>query len=244
VRSDILLPASHPRRLSRAIRTPIRTIFSCHFAFYQAVGMRNERAGIRRQCLLDTRLERLMIRSGTRSPQMKSTIILAMIAFAPLIGLAQEHPKSQPAALVKLRMNWQQSVSEVTAPLNNKYHEALVKMKTDFTRAGNLDDALAVDAEIKQIEANGALMTLNEVYGTWNITYADGKSYRRDVLKDGTWKEPKDATPGKTWKMDGDRIVFRFPDGGSDWFITPINPKGTKGKTIHGAEFTAVRAHK
>jgi hypothetical protein len=27
VRSDILLPASHPRRLSRTIRTPIRTIF-------------------------------------------------------------------------------------------------------------------------------------------------------------------------------------------------------------------------
>jgi hypothetical protein len=26
VRSDILLPASHPRRLSRTIRTPIRTI--------------------------------------------------------------------------------------------------------------------------------------------------------------------------------------------------------------------------
>jgi hypothetical protein len=27
VRSYILLPASHPRRLSRTIRTPIRTIF-------------------------------------------------------------------------------------------------------------------------------------------------------------------------------------------------------------------------
>jgi hypothetical protein len=27
VRSDILLPASHPRRLSRTIRTPVRTIF-------------------------------------------------------------------------------------------------------------------------------------------------------------------------------------------------------------------------
>jgi hypothetical protein len=26
VRSDILLPASHPRRLSRTIRTPVRTI--------------------------------------------------------------------------------------------------------------------------------------------------------------------------------------------------------------------------
>jgi hypothetical protein len=28
VRSDILLPASHPRRLSRTIRTPIRAIFA------------------------------------------------------------------------------------------------------------------------------------------------------------------------------------------------------------------------
>jgi hypothetical protein len=32
VRSDILLPASHPRRLSRTIRTPVSTIFIGHFS--------------------------------------------------------------------------------------------------------------------------------------------------------------------------------------------------------------------
>jgi hypothetical protein len=44
VRSDILLPASHPRRLSRTIRTPVRTIFAHHFARQPTVGMRIEQA--------------------------------------------------------------------------------------------------------------------------------------------------------------------------------------------------------
>jgi hypothetical protein len=43
-RSDILLPASHPRRLSRAIRTPVRTKFSHHLMALDAVGMRIEQA--------------------------------------------------------------------------------------------------------------------------------------------------------------------------------------------------------
>jgi hypothetical protein len=42
VRSDILLPASHPRRLSRTIRTPVRTIFVGHLWPLDAVGMRIE----------------------------------------------------------------------------------------------------------------------------------------------------------------------------------------------------------
>ena len=41
-RSDILLPASHPRRLSRTIRTPIRTIFIGHLLPLDAIGMRIE----------------------------------------------------------------------------------------------------------------------------------------------------------------------------------------------------------
>jgi hypothetical protein len=40
VRSDILLPAAPPRRLSRTIRTPMLTIFAGHFAGHPPVGMR------------------------------------------------------------------------------------------------------------------------------------------------------------------------------------------------------------
>ena len=43
VRSDILLPTSQFRRLSRAIRTAGRTIFERHFYPLDAVGMRIER---------------------------------------------------------------------------------------------------------------------------------------------------------------------------------------------------------
>jgi hypothetical protein len=44
VRSDILLPASHPRRLSRTIRTRVNTIFDGHFTLGWSVGMRIEQA--------------------------------------------------------------------------------------------------------------------------------------------------------------------------------------------------------
>jgi hypothetical protein len=46
VRSDILLPAAPPRRLSRTIRTPVRTIISCHFACCSSVGILIVRASI------------------------------------------------------------------------------------------------------------------------------------------------------------------------------------------------------
>lgn len=39
-RSDILLPASRPSRLSRAIRTPGRAIFADHPRLLGTVGMR------------------------------------------------------------------------------------------------------------------------------------------------------------------------------------------------------------
>ena len=44
MRSDILLPATHPRRLSRTIRTAARAIFAHHFQAARGIGMRNEQA--------------------------------------------------------------------------------------------------------------------------------------------------------------------------------------------------------
>jgi hypothetical protein len=44
VRSDILLPASQTRRLSRTIRTPNRTIFIGHLLLLDAIGMRMKQA--------------------------------------------------------------------------------------------------------------------------------------------------------------------------------------------------------
>ena len=44
VRSDILLPATHPRRLSRTIRTQGHAIFAHHFHATRVIGMRIERA--------------------------------------------------------------------------------------------------------------------------------------------------------------------------------------------------------
>jgi hypothetical protein len=64
-RSDILLLARHPRRLSRTIRTPMRTIFIGHFSLQRAVGARIEQI---RQQAFHVHAERIEDASAYTSP--------------------------------------------------------------------------------------------------------------------------------------------------------------------------------
>ncbi len=173
------------------------------------------------------------------------------MGLASLCGMAEEKQKLEPAKLVKIRADWQRSVNRITAPLNKKYREELEKMKLEFTRANNLEDAIAVDTEIKNLdERNGGALfeeepATNPIIGEWLVTYENGQVYRVEFLKDGTYRETgSKPNPAPKWKDQHDRILLIFPDGGTQSYLKPINPKGTKGNTIQGNKFTAVRKNK
>lgn len=64
----------------------------------------------------------------------------------------QDHA-SEPVELQSLREGWQRAIRQATDPVNRRYRESLEIMRIRFTREGKLDEALAVVAEIKKLEA-------------------------------------------------------------------------------------------
>lgn len=76
---------------------------------------------------------------------MRQTPILLIV----LAGATFAQSPTEPNDLTKLRQSWQRAVSQATAPLDKKYVDALQQIKTRFTKEGKLEEALAVDNELK-----------------------------------------------------------------------------------------------
>lgn len=69
--------------------------------------------------------------------------------------------KGQPVpntifALGKLKDQYQSARANAAAPVTATYRQELTKLKIEFTKSGNLDDAVAVDAELKAVAAGAA----------------------------------------------------------------------------------------
>ena len=65
-----------------------------------------------------------------------------------------------PEKLSRLRGSYNTAVDRVVTPLKKTYATELQRLKIEYTKAGNLEAALAVDAEIKNIEGKeGATKT-------------------------------------------------------------------------------------
>lgn len=79
---------------------------------------------------------------------------LAIILFATSL-LADE-----PEKLTKLRGSYESAMSKATAPIQKTYITELEKLKIEFTKSGNLEAALAVDAELKTLaESSSSVAT-------------------------------------------------------------------------------------
>ena len=113
----------------------------------------------------------------------KGTILF--ICLELVLGFtAQDSRAADPPELSTLRSRWLKSRASAVAPIDKIYEAELEAMKTRFTKAGNLEAALAVDAEIKQgLEA--AALSKNTVGippGIWKIEYSNRK--QAEIRKD------------------------------------------------------------
>ena len=77
---------------------------------------------------------------------MSKYLLLAFLAITPSLLLAAE-----PEKLIKLKSSYQSAISRVTDPIQKTYLQELEKLKAEYTRAAKLEDALAVDSEIRNI---------------------------------------------------------------------------------------------
>lgn len=77
-------------------------------------------------------------------------LVISFVVFACSTKAGAQAPAGViPGALTTLRANYERAIERANAPINLQYREALLRMKTEYTKAGNLEAALAVDAEIK-----------------------------------------------------------------------------------------------
>ncbi len=80
---------------------------------------------------------------------MKNILSFAIILLLFRPAFSQLPARTMPDRLVTLRANYEQAIARATGPVNLQYRDALLKLKMEYTKAGNLEAALAVDDEIK-----------------------------------------------------------------------------------------------
>jgi len=76
---------------------------------------------------------------------MKLPIIISLTVFA-IAAHSQE-----PEKLANLRSSWQRARDQATQPLDTKYRTALQQLMNSFTKAGDLNSAVAVKAELEKL---------------------------------------------------------------------------------------------
>ena len=80
---------------------------------------------------------------------MKTRLILSLLLWQSATLSIQAQTSSLPNKLTILRTNYERAIERLKAPVDNQYRDELLKLKNEYTKAGNLEAALAVDEEIK-----------------------------------------------------------------------------------------------
>lgn len=134
-----------------------------------------------------------------------------------LILLSSSLLAAEPEKLIKLRGSYDAAVQKAVAPLQKTYLQELEKMKLDFTRAGKLEDAIAVSEELKKFSAGTAAPTSENV---------------EKARSAQTSKEMLDYLCSKVW------IYSKAPDKPLDSYEIFFRPDGSVGQTITGSPNT------
>lgn len=164
--------------------------------------------------------------------------IIAVIASMQLLQAAEE-----PDDLTKLREAYQQAQERALAPLQAKYVSGLEAMKLRMTKAGKLQDALAVDAELKAIVAKTEKGTAKEevkpgnhpdnLVGQWYCNGVESDVYE---IRKGN-KAQHMGTKGE-WKYEDDLFTIQWENG----FRLTIDSE-QKGNVIKGKSYPPGAAH-
>lgn len=163
----------------------------------------------------------------------KKLSVAAVIA----VLLAATTGRSEPERLTQLRGSYEAAVERALSPLQQVYVEQLQKLKTELTREGKLDDALAVEAELKALV--GPTSNTERAALAQNLTAAPWSSDGGDVItlkKEGTgsWKAG-DRVSECTWEIivqDDKLLAVIYYDGRRENFNAVELSRGGKAMTV------------
>jgi hypothetical protein len=158
---------------------------------------------------------------------MKSKALLNLVLLTAFASAAE------PEKLLKLRSSYESAVTKATAPIQRTYLQELEKLKVEFTKAGKLEDALAIDTEIKKLTEGQATQSGEASDAKLPST----KSGLEKLLSDTTWSVVREQDQ-KPW---GD-VTFHSTGKFTGFNKSDMEWKASgKGKVLVGAyefEFT------
>jgi hypothetical protein len=148
---------------------------------------------------------------------MKQIVIGLLLVLNAWIAQAQTAQSTEPAELGRLRESWQRAKEQANAPIDRKYVEALHELKVRLTKAGNLDQAVLVDAELKKVSPD-----------TPDVTLTAKRRLSPEMLTFGEWKfENKAVNFSRVWIFTPD---YKFKLKGAS---EPFGTWRIKGNVLH-----------
>jgi len=149
----------------------------------------------------------------TLRKRMKQITIGLLLVLSAWLAQSQTPQSTEPAELSRLRESWQRAKEQANAPIDRKYVDALRELKTRLGKAGNLDQALLVDAELKKMPLDPPATALNArrkltvemlTFGEWKFENKAVNFSRIWVFTpDNKFKLKGAGEPFGTWKITG-----------------------------------------
>lgn len=128
-----------------------------------------------------------------------------------IVQLAHAQAPAGNKAVTALHDQWRKELTAASNPIHDRFKAALEKLKTAATKAGNLDEANAAEAELEQLAAYRAQLlptppaTRLFVGGKkWNVGAGTLVSFERNGTGTRTW-----GGDSKTfvWNLAADGVV-------------------------------------
>ena len=158
----------------------------------------------------------------------------------PASGLAEES-KPLPDAAKKQQQAYLQQIQKAIKPIRERYLADLGKLQEQSTKAGKLDDAIALRKEIESVRKEIELVSTEigrasaqSFIGQWtSSTAATSNGGTITIRGDGTaGHSPSGATA--TWDIQDKNVVFKWNVG-----CTTVYPISDSGDKMHGKETNA-----
>lgn len=141
--------------------------------------------------------------------------------------------------------------AQALAPLQRQYLQQLEKLQEQYTRAGELENAIAVKAVIEELEPATQLKSgfqraaampardKNSVAGKWNWSGSWGEV---TVNEDGTFSRGNDRMGEWNFKKGSGKYIFNWDQGYKDTLELSADGNTLKGTGTDGEEMTVERA--
>ena len=150
-----------------------------------------------------------------------------ILTLSSLVTPAQEPAAEQklPEDVLRLKTVYQQAVEHAVQPLRDRYVADLTRLVDQATRAGRLDQALAIKNEIATVKVPSGSETFKNSRWEWfDSTNPSGLKSWVELNDDGKGKSSWDTV--LKWKLTGRTLLIEQNDRGWHFQMDAANREG------------------